>query len=72
MERRRLRRERAADPLNGAGIDAKPCGDLAHAFCAPRLVQSRTDSLFQLGGYRRPAEPFALAPGRASPARTRS
>jgi hypothetical protein len=68
MERRdACVRERAADPLNGAGIDAKPCGDLAHAFCAPRLVQSRTNSLFQLGGYRRPAELLAL---RAGPRKT--
>jgi len=37
--------ERAADPLNSGRIDAKPCSDLAHALCAPRLVQSLADSL---------------------------
>ena len=34
-----------------------PLCDLAHTLCTSRLVQSLTDSVFQLGGYRRPAEP---------------
>jgi hypothetical protein len=55
--------ERAADPLNRTGIDAKPGRDLAHALCAPRFVQSLTDSLF----CSEPAEALTLALGPRQP-----
>jgi hypothetical protein len=59
--------ERAADPLHRARINTKPSSDLAHALCAPRLAQSRTDAGFQLGGYLWPAEPLAFALGPRKP-----
>src|ERR1700730_3265805 len=34
--------ERAADPLDSPRIDPKPLGNLTHAFCTPRPVQSLT------------------------------
>jgi hypothetical protein len=34
----------AADPLHRARIDAKPSGDLTHAFSAPGFVQGRMDA----------------------------
>src|ERR1700730_11025240 len=34
--------ERAADPLDSPQIDPKPLGNLTHAFCTPRPVQSLT------------------------------
>ena len=46
----------------GAEIDPEPFGDLAHAG-ASRFVQSLTDGVLQLDGYRRPSEAFPLALG---------
>jgi hypothetical protein len=43
--------ERAADPLHRTRIDAEPSGNLAHAFCALRLVQPHGCG-FQLRGYQ--------------------
>src|SRR5215468_2287728 len=53
---------RASNPLHRAGIDPEPFGDLAHPG-APRLVQSLTDGVLQLGWYRPPPEAFTLALG---------
>jgi hypothetical protein len=52
--------ERAADALNCARINPKPLGNFAHPWSSG-FAQSLTDGLFQLGGNRRPAKPFALA-----------
>jgi hypothetical protein len=54
--------ERAADALHCLRVDAKPSSDFARALGTPRLVQGRTDALFQLGWYRRPARFIGSSP----------
>src|ERR1700738_5364216 len=64
--------ERAADALNRPGSTPKLGRNLAHPLCAPWLVQSLTDSAFQLGCYGRPPEPFCLVLARARPRQART
>jgi len=60
--RRRLRVERAADPLHCPGIDSKPFGNDPYTG-PPRSRQGLTDSFFERGGNWGASEAFTLAAG---------
>src|SRR2546421_12074653 len=61
-QRDRVLLERAADPLYGAGVNAKLFGNDADTG-PPRSRQSLTDSLFQCGGDWGTPKAFTLTPG---------
>src|SRR5215831_20236417 len=61
-QRDRVLLERAADPLYGAGVNAKPFGNDADTG-PPRSRQSLTDSFLECGGDWGPPKALTLTPG---------